>query len=437
MPTVFSFDAYTWDAKSGRADFLYSVTPGDQWVETLTFPPPRVAVPFGLWNRVLFSLHIMLGIGYWKTSCPKNIQIRSGELSRAQATFWNAVYQKGLGEFFYRNHLLGNVHVRFPYLQTSSKSIRMRTTNRSLVQLGGGKDSLTSIALLQKMKKPIETFCLGSYPLIKQQTRALHLPHHTVQRTLDPKLLKGGKRYRYNGHIPIAAIYAWVGLALAVRSGDRWIVASNERSANIGNITYHGIRVNHQWSKSLEFERLFSEYVQRFVTPDVRYFSLLRPLFELNIARLFIEHYPQPPIFSSCNKNFLIRGWNGPRWCGTCAKCAFVFLMLAPFFPKDRLQKFFGANLLNQPSLIPMYKQLLGIRDHKPFDCVGVPTEVRAAFGKMKRDGSYASDAVMRALDPYLTREGFRFSQDWKRAMHVSTRYRIPRFFQSFLHDLR
>jgi hypothetical protein len=51
---------------------------------------------------------------------------------------------------------------------------------------------------------------------------------------------------------------------------------SNEKSANEGNTTMDGIEINHQRSKSLDFELAFAEYVDRYMSHDVKYFSLLR-----------------------------------------------------------------------------------------------------------------------------------------------------------------
>ena len=40
----------------------------------------------------------------------------------------------------------------------------------------------------------------------------------------------------------------------------------------------------------------------------------------------------------------------------------------------------FGKNLFEDESLIPLYKELLGLQGNKPFECVGTQDEVSAAF---------------------------------------------------------
>ena len=72
---------------------------------------------------------------------------------------------------------------------------------------------------------------------------------------------------------------------IAVLAGRSAVIASNEASASHGNATWHGIDVNHQWSKSLEFERLFGKWLDRDRNGGPEYFSLLRPLSELRIVK--------------------------------------------------------------------------------------------------------------------------------------------------------
>src|SRR3546814_1665033 len=83
------------------------------------------------------------------------------------------------------------------------------------------------------------------------------------------------------------------------------------------------------------FERDCGAYVQREVAADLHYYSLLRPLSELAVARQFAKSDRYDAHFSSCNRNFHLLGERPVgRWCGVCPKCHFVFLALAPFMPK-------------------------------------------------------------------------------------------------------
>jgi hypothetical protein len=154
--------------------------------------------------------------------------------------------------------------------------------------------------------------------------------------------------------------------------------------------------VNHQWSKGWQFERDFAAEVARTVAADLKYFSLLRPLSELAVARQFARSDRYDAHFSSCNRNFHILGERpAQRWCGVCPKCHFVFLALAPFMPKPRLLNIFGRNLLDESEQAPGFDALLEYRDHKPFECVGEGIESRAAMNALAASASWREDALV------------------------------------------
>jgi len=159
-------------------------------------------------------------------------------------------------------------------------------------------------------------------------------------------------------------------------------VVSNEHSANEPTLHYSGVAINHQYSKSQEFEADFQTQLQRTLGSHVRYYSLLRGLGELRIAELFGRNWfaTYHHVFSSCNRAFTF-DQHRLFWDGTCAKCAFTFLALTPFVPQEKLEALFsGKNLLQTPALEPTYRQLLGIEGDKPLDCVGEIKESRAAM---------------------------------------------------------
>jgi len=134
------------------------------------------------------------------------------------------------------------------------------------------------------------------------------------------------------------------------------------------------------------------------VANDLDYYSLLRPLSELAVARQFARSDRYDTHFSSCNRNFHILGERPVnRWCGVCPKCHFVFLALAPFMPKPRLVGIFGRNLLDDGSQAPGFDALLEFRDHKPFECVGETSESVAAFRLVADHPQWRDHAVVRA----------------------------------------
>src|SRR3989440_12101913 len=57
------------------------------------------------------------------------------------------------------------------------------------------------------------------------------------------------------------------------------------------------------------------EYTKSHIAADLDYFSLLRPWSELAITRAFAEGSRYDDVFSSCNRNFRIRGERpAERW---------------------------------------------------------------------------------------------------------------------------
>jgi len=194
----------------------------------------------------------------------------------------------------------------------------------------------------------------------------------------------------------VTAINSAIAVVVAILHGVNQIVFSNERSANVGSQIEGAGEVNHQWSKGWAFERAFADYVRTQVAADLQYYSLLRPLSELAVARQFAKTDQFDAHFSSCNRNFHLLGERpAQRWCGVCPKCHFVFLALAPFMPKPRLLNIFGRNLLDDAELIPGFDALIEYQDHKPFECVGEGRESRAALAALAARPEWQEDAIV------------------------------------------
>jgi UDP-N-acetylmuramoylalanine--D-glutamate ligase len=205
------------------------------------------------------------------------------------------------------------------------------------------------------------------------------------------------------GHVPISAMYAMIGVLCAALYDYAYVTVGNEASSNFGNVEHDGMIVNHQWSKSSVFERSYQAYLRASASDSVVYFSLLRPFHELRIAQLFSRYPEYFQTFASCNRNFAIDPTQRPtgKWCCSCPKCAFVFLMLAPFMPRDTLVGIFGKNMLELKELEQLFGDILGFGTVKPFDCVGTFTEARAALYAVR--DAYADTYIACAFVPKIT----------------------------------
>ncbi|MEO5362679.1 MAG: hypothetical protein H7838_03530 [Magnetococcus sp. DMHC-8] len=385
-------------------DFVEEVA----WPADLPAPDPGQPAIY----QGLVDVHRMLGISYYKACCPGEIVLHGEPLSEGEADFWDWVYTAGLGEFYYRNGLDPRGRVRFPRQGRDRVPIVLPepASERVLLLVGGGKDSAVSHEIIRAAGVPMALFSLGSAPWIKQQAAAFGAPHRVVGRRLDPGLFALNAAGAYNGHIPISACIAFISVVLAMLGGYRAVVASNERTASYGNLVWHGMEINHQWSKGLAFEQAFQAWQRAHYGQGPDYFSLLRPLSELAICGLFARHGRYFDHFTSCNANFQLGDTTRtPRWCGTCPKCVFVYLMLAPHLGEAALHTIFGANLLANAANLSLLEELAGIRGHKPFECVGTPEEVWAALARLDQEGRLQAtpvqawyDAVLRArvVDP-------------------------------------
>jgi len=423
----FICDYFVFDPEDGKIELHYSLdgstelTTGDevQFTETVILPTKNFQLPTSnfQFDAALRALHLIGGISYFKTCCPRKIEIRSGSLSKEQADFWNTVYEKGLREFFFKNKIDFRGLINFPQSESQTPNPKptpysLRPTPKLLVPIGGGKDSTVTVELLKKAGYDVTLFRIGRHPLIEETAKIMGLPLLTVERHLSPELFKLNAEGALNGHVPITAYLSCLTIVIAELYGFDAIVMSNERSASEGNVDYLGEAINHQWSKSLEFERMLRDYLKDIGSP-IEYFSLLRPLSELAITKMFAMHPQYFPCTTSCNTNWKIssipqplppeeeggqredknnkqqtfpsshgggvRG-GGSRWCAHCPKCAFAFTMFAAFLSKEKLMEIFGKILFDEETLQPFFRQLLGLEGFKPFECVGTPEETSAAF---------------------------------------------------------
>ena len=397
----FRFVRCSLDPETGVARLVYAFDDGPELTETVTFP----GAPFALdgaraqaAEQALRLLHLLTGVSYYKAAVPPEIRIDDYAIDADTAAMMEEIYVNGLGEFAYRNGLDLHGRVRFPVGKAKSDAAApsLGLRRHALVAIGGGKDSLVSIEALRGAGVEQTVTWVGGSQLIAACAARTGLPTFNLGRALAPELFEYNRQGAWNGHIPVTAINsAIMVLAALLRDADQ-VVFSNERSASYGSVIPGTGEVNHQWSKGWRCEQLLGDYVQRHVAADLHYYSLLRPLSELAVARQFArtDHYDAH--FSSCNRNFHILGERPVnRWCGVCPKCHFVFLALAPFMPKPRLVGIFGRNLLDDPGQIGGFDALLEYQDHKPFECVGEGQESRAAMAALGDRPEWREDALV------------------------------------------
>lgn len=344
-------------------------------------------------NELVFSLGMVELVSYWKITCSPEVYVACGYLSEAQSDWWKKLYQRGLGEFFYTNGIEATDNfmriVSQGYQHNVPKENKIGGNNKKvLIPIGGGKDSAVTLELL---KSHAERYCFIINPrkATLDTVTIASIPNENVivaNRTLDGNMLALNKQGFLNGHTPFSALVAFSSVVAAYIHGIEFVALSNESSANESTVLDSD--VNHQYSKSVEFESDFIDYEARYISSGVKYFSLLRPLTEIGIAKIFSRLEKYHLIFRSCNV-----GSKKDIWCANCPKCLFVYIILSPFLSHDKIVNIFGKDMLDDLGLLSIFEKLIGLQPEKPFECVGSCDEVNAALQELIRQ--YESNHVL------------------------------------------
>lgn len=363
-----------------KVDFLFNLS--DKHYFKPSFSIENVVnigqLPEAALNNLVFHIGMAEMISYWKTACSPVIILKPFSLEPKALAWWKKLFFHGLGEFFYTN---GITPAFDDFLSFQNEGVTLPEIDPfdfgdgSIIPIGGGKDSVVTLEILAYSGKPVFSFFLNPTHAAINVLKASGLNDNKsiiIKRNIDSELLRLNDSGFLNGHTPFSALLAFYSLLPALITGSRNIVLSNESSAN--EPTIHGSDINHQYSKSYEFESDFRSYYNEYIHTGFNYFSFLRPLNEYQIAGLFAGFRKYHSDFRSCNA-----GSKSGVWCRKCPKCLFTFIILSPFLDPDELTRIFGSNLLNDPGLAHYFDQLCGFAEEKPFDCIGTVDEVNAA----------------------------------------------------------
>ncbi len=441
---AFIFDRYSFKPETGTLHLHYSFEDGPFFEEKIAFPcatrelNDRDKRALDNAFRLLF---LLAGVSYYKAYVPAKLICRAFPLDKATAAFVEKVYRNGLGEFAFRNKidlkpLVNVVHGD----ATPPQAVRLDLPHHLLIPVGGGKDSIVTIETLKQVEKNISLFALGGAGGIAEPIRAsidmARLPHLFVARTLSPNLIELNKQGALNGHVPITAILSAITVCCAILYGHDTIVLSNEHSASAPNLRIDDLEINHQYSKSFSFETDLSDYITAHISPDIAYFSLLRPLSEAAILCRFAKHKKYHPVFRSCNTAFKQdAAARNKNWCCDCPKCRFVFLGLAPFVTKDELLAIFGKNMLADPTQKEGFAELCGVAAYKPFECVGEIEESALLMAKLSQSPEWQEDFVVRELGHKLYEEAHDFDTEYAELFELRAGHRVPENYAGLLDD--
>ena len=438
----FVFDSYEWDPRQGSLSLRYRFAGGPRFTELLQFEiPPRPLSPpaAAALDRIFRLVFLFSGVSYYKAFVPPLLRCEAFPLDRDTADFLERFYRQGLAEFAFRNGITLDERCLFLSEAVSpAPPLKLDLPHRTCVPIGGGKDSIVCVECLKQSGEPLVLFTLGDAEPIRACIAAVGAPFFRVKRRLDDALMRLNAGGALNGHVPITGILSAIALAGAVLFGCEAVVMSNEHSASAPNLVIGGRAINHQYSKSFDFEEDFARYLAARVTPDIAYFSLLRPLSEIEIARRFARHRRYFPIFRSCNAGFRQTAADrSASWCGDCPKCRFVFLALAPFIGRAELVGIFGRDLFADPAQFEGFAALCGFGAHKPFECVGETVESAAVMARLGDYPEWRDALVVRRL-----RESFPALRNgdaagYCAALAMKTPHRVPPRYLAMLDACR
>jgi hypothetical protein len=379
---IFTYSGFSVDSEAGRLRCTYRLGPLD-FVETVQLGP-GLAWSAGA-QQAARLVYLPAGVSYYKMAAPPVVDLACTPVLPGELDFLQSFFVNGLGEFALKNGLDLSEVAFVGGAEMPDHRAEPQHRSGMLVPFGGGLDSVVTVELVRNKLPTPALFVVNPpgdrFAAIERAAAVTGLPILRAERSLDPKVLAPAEGV-LRGHVPVTGIISAVAVLAALLDGRSQVVMSNEQSASSGNVeTDHGV-VNHQWSKSAEFERLFSQVVSNAVGPGFECFSLLRPYSELWIARRFASARPYHGVFRSCNRAFHL----DPRqrlddWCGICDKCCFIDLVLAPFLSAQELAVVFsGQEPLRDKSLVDRFRTLVGVSpDAKPWECVGDVEECQAA----------------------------------------------------------
>jgi hypothetical protein len=402
---VFSYRALQIEPEHQRIACHYEVG-HEPFVEELRIPGGDLSAP-GV--REAATLYFLLaGASYYKTRAPGIVDLGTLVTTELEQAFLRNYLIEGLGEFAYKNELdLSGLRVEGP-LGAAARVDPGLSVGDVLIPFGGGIDSIVTVAELSPLTDRAALFIAerpgARFEAIEESARRTGLEILRAERLIDAKLLESEARGYLNGHVPVTGILSALAILTALSAGYGAVAMSNEHSASSATLQGPSGPVNHQWSKGIDFEEGFRAVLAERLG-SFEYFSWLRSRSELSVAASFAHCEEFHDSFRSCNQAF----HQDPArrlecWCGTCDKCLFVDLILAPYLSRAALSAIFdGHEPLESPGLQDQLEVLVGTSiAPRPFECVGSESECRQALLLAAQRRDRADSPLIQALAKQL-----------------------------------
>jgi UDP-N-acetyl-alpha-D-muramoyl-L-alanyl-L-glutamate epimerase len=417
----FIYENYSWSLQGSDliVSFSFKIEPDivfNPYIKIQAVNPFRLQeIKPEIIENLVFNLGLVEMISYWKAACSPAIEIRPSGLDDVQTAWWKDLIINGLGEFFFVNKIdfrtddfltVKADQTRFSDYRQGQGYDDSEKVKDILVLTSGGKDTALTLSILKNENLNFSSVLLNPTKAALDLTEICGAEEAIIiERNIDSKLLELNKLGYLNGHTPFSAYLGFLSVFTAILFGYKNVLVSNERSSNEGNLSFLGREINHQYSKTLEFERKFQKYVYDYISSRVNYFSFLRPLYEIQIAAMLTKFKEAIGVFRSCNRNY-----KENTWCGNCPKCLAVYIMIYPFTENGMIKTIFGKEPFNKKDNIKIVNDLMGFGTHKPFECVGTHEEtIIGLFKGLKKAKEEYTDLpkVWKYLDEHKILEKF------------------------------
>ena len=264
-----------YDVEARTITLRYALDDRTEFTETITFetPPGPGADPGGPtgvgFERALLHLHVAAGTSYYKTAAPAQVVVEGESLSAPELELYHRLYDEGLHEFAVTNGLAvprpvavvagrGEAGHPLPPRACSGRASWCRSA---------GERTRWPLIESVRTSAPVSSPSIRS-PLVLELADEAGLDVVVVRRRLDPGWPHCNTAGALNGHVPITAIVSLVAVVGAFVHGYDTVAMAMERSASEETVTVGGVAVNHQYSKSREFELLLADLVRRTVAPS-------------------------------------------------------------------------------------------------------------------------------------------------------------------------
>ncbi|XP_065827289.1 UDP-N-acetyl-alpha-D-muramoyl-L-alanyl-L-glutamate epimerase-like [Oscarella lobularis] len=371
----------------------------------------------------------------------------SSLLTDELAFLWGTVVTRVFGEWRYKHAMPDWKCPSFraqpidAIKSPSPKEIEGESEAKCLAFCGGGKDSLVALKLLESIDEPYSSLSY-SHSIYGRAARQHELIDRLLDRCaptlrhslwiyddfLDSPALRHvvasrGIRMMTGVETP-ASLFA--ALPLALRYGYTILSLAHERSANVGNLIWNatGEEINHQWGKSLDAQRRLRSYIQSQLVSNLIYFS---PLMTIHDPLIFwlVNSQPVNAIAATHSCNI------AKPWCRRCPKCCYVWLGYRAYVS---LETTFGGdddeNLFDVDENLIFFRQMLGLDEHTPFECLGGIDESRLAFELCRRKGfrGKAIDAYVNEVWPQFASSATRVVKQYVKC-HEETDVVLPSFW--------